>query len=387
MIFSIIFWSSIILLAHSYLLYPVIISILAKNKAGNKITFSRNDELPYVSILMSLHNEEQVIAEKIESIYNSSYPPEKIEVLVGSDMSTDKTDEICRSFEEKYSGFHFFPFLKRQGKPSVINQLEKNARAEIIILTDAKVYFTPDTIFELVKHFKNDRIDIVGGNILNKKVRKDGISRQEKAFMSREIEIKKNEGLLWGQTIGIYGAVYSIRKISYTPVPKGYSVDDFYITMKVLKKKGTVIMEPLAITLEDVPNLLSVEFKRKVRISVGNFQNLSDFSSCLFPPWTSLSFAFFSHKVIRWFGPVLIMLILVSNLFLLGEELIYNITFFALLILFIIPLIDFFLRKFNIHVVFLRFVTHFLSMNLALLAGLFKHMLGFKTNIWQPTRR
>lgn len=387
MIPTIVFWTSIFLLAHSYLLYPIIISILARNKKGNLIKYTRGSDLPMVSIIMSVHNEGKVIKEKIDSIYNTSYPREKIEVLIGSDHSTDNTNDICKSFAEEINGFRFFPFDKRKGKPSVINILYEKSKAEILILTDAKVYFTSDTIFELMKHFENKEIDIVGGNIINQKTRRDGISQQEKAFMSREIQIKNNEGLIWGQTIGIYGAIYAIRKKAFVPIPDGFSVDDFYVTMSVLKRNGKAIMELNAVTVEDVPNLISTEFKRKVRISAGNFQNLCEFFTCLFPPWSSLSFAFFSHKVIRWLGPVLILTIILSNLYLLDKGLIYNFSFLTILFFFMLPLIDLFLRIFNIHVVFLRFVTHFLSMNLALLIGLIKQMLGVKTYIWQPTRR
>ncbi len=387
MILNIIFWTSIFLLAHSYLLYPFIINILARGKKENIITYTREDDLPLVSIIMSVHNEEKVIEEKIKSIYETSYPTKKIELLIGSDRSTDRTNDICRSFKEKEDSIRFFPFDKRKGKPSVINQLYKKSNSDILILTDAKVYFTPDTIFELVKHFKNQKIDIVGGNIINQKIQKDGISVQEKAFMSREIQIKYNEGVIWGQTIGVYGAIYAIRKKEFTPIPNGFSVDDFYITMSVLKRKGKAIMEMNALTIEDVPNLISTEFRRKVRISAGNFQNLKAFFSCLIPPWSSLAFAFFSHKVVRWVGPIIILMIIISNFFLLNEGLLYDLSFFTILLLLTLPVIDLFLRKFNIHVVFLRFVTHFLTMNLALLIGLIKQLLGIKTYIWQPTRR
>ena len=142
-----------------------------------------------------------------------------------------------------------------------------------------------------------------------------------------------------------------------------------------------------AVTKENVPNQLSVEFKRRVRISVGNFQNLSRFASCLWPPFSSLSFAFLSHKVIRWFGPVLILMILITNFFLFKVSLFYQISFYLLTLFFILPVIDLIMRKINIHVVFLRFVTHFFAMNAGLFTGLVKYITGRKSNIWQPTRR
>ncbi len=386
-ILIIIFWSSIVLLVHSYLLFPLIIQHLAKNKTANTIVYNKKEDLPYVSVVMSVYNEKDIIEDKITSLYKILYPQNKFEVIVGSDASNDGTQRICMMFGEKYRNFKFIHYEKRQGKPAVINELMKKARGDIVVLTDAKVIFTQNTIFELVKHFRNSRIDIVGGNILNKKTSRDGISVQEKAFMNREIIIKNNEGILWGQTIGIYGAVYAIRKSSFTRIPEGFSVDDFFVTMNVLKKNGRAIMNLEAVTLEDVPNLLSTEFRRKVRISAGNYQNLRYFLSCLWPPFSSLSFAFFSHKVIRWVGPFLILFTFVSNIFLVKINLFYQITFGFQVVLFILPLIDLFLRKINLRIVFLRFITHFFAMNAALFAGFLKILSGRKTNIWQPTRR
>ncbi|MCF8381505.1 MAG: glycosyltransferase [Bacteroidales bacterium] len=387
MTLNILFWISIFLLFHSYVLYPFILKILARNKKENSLVFTPDDDLPFISVIIAAHNEEMVIVEKIRSIYYTLYPLNKFEVLVGSDASTDGTNRICKVYTENYQGFRFFPFDKRQGKPSVVNQLVEQAKGELLVLTDAKVFFTINTLFELVKHFKNEKIHIVGGGIQAKINKKDGISFQEKAFMSREIRMKDFEGKIWGQTMGIYGAIYAIRKSSFQPVPENFSVDDFFITLKVLQSGKKAIMNTSAISHEEVPNLMKTEFKRKIRISSGNFQNAFYFFRILLKPWTSLSFIFMSHKIIRWIGPFLILLGIISLSLLSDKSDFYFYLFILQNILLIIPLIDIILRKFNIHIVLLRFITHFAAMNIALLLGFYKYLFGVKTNIWQPTKR
>ncbi len=387
MIPEIIFWVSVFLIFHSYVLFPLILNILKKGRKMNQLVFREGDELPFVSIIIAAHNEEKVIAEKIRSTFHTTYPYTKMEVLIGSDASEDRTNQICSIYSKNYDNFHFFPYMDREGKPGVVNKLVMEAKGEILILTDAKVFFTPTTIFELVKHLRNPEIAIVGGNIINEKVRKDGVSIQEKAFMNREIRLKYFEGLIWGNTMGVYGAVYAIKRNSFTFIPANFSVEDFYITMKVLEKKERAILSLQAVANENVPNEMSIEFKRKVRISSGNFQNLRSFLNLLWPPWSSLSFVFFSHKVIRWIGPFLLLLILGSNIFLAIDSNFYQATLVFQIILLLIPLIDLLLRIINIHIVILRFITHFYAMNLALLIGFFKYLLGLKTHIWQPTRR
>jgi cellulose synthase/poly-beta-1,6-N-acetylglucosamine synthase-like glycosyltransferase len=387
MIAVILFWLSVALMFHSYVLYPLILRMLARNRKENTVVYEPGSELPFVSVIMSVHNEEKVIADKIRSLYYTLYPPDKFEVLVGSDNSTDLTNHICQVYTENYGNFRFFPFEERQGKPAVVNRLSDEAKGEILILTDAQVFFQINTMPELIKHFKNQEIDIVGGNLINEKTNPDGISVQEKAFMSREIQMKYMEGIIWGNTMGIYGAIYAIRRSAFTKVPPGFSVDDFFITMNVLRKKKKAIMNLAASSIENVPDKLTAEFRRKVRISSGNFQNLRHFITCLWPPFSPLAFTFGSHKVIRWTGPFLLILAFVSNLFLASCSVFYKFLFISQLLLILLPLVDMILRKFNLHIVILRFVTHFYAMNIAILVGFIKHITGRRTNIWQPTRR
>ncbi|MBA7628651.1 hypothetical protein ES703_36146 [subsurface metagenome] len=387
MIWEIILWVSVVAIMQSYVFYPLIISFLSMYKKENDIVFTASGDLPFVSIIMAVHNEEEVISAKLKSIFNTHYPEKKLELIVGSDGSSDKTDEILNIYSNDYESFRFHAFSERRGKPAVINELRDKAMGDVLIMTDAQVLFTPDTIFELVKHFKNEQIGLVGANILNTRLDKSGISYQEWSFMSREIKLKYYEGKLWGTMIGAYGACFAIKNDYFTTVPEGYSVDDFYLTMKVLERKKKCILEMKAIGYENVPNRLSEEFRRKIRIAAGNFQNLRTFIKLLWPPYTGLAFSFFSHKVLRWLGPFFLLLLIISNIILAISNPLYRIMLLIQGLFIISPIIDFLLRKIGLHIVILRFITHFYSMNLALLAGFLKFIKGTETNVWQPTRR
>lgn len=385
-VFQIVFWSCIFLIVHSYALFPIIMHFLAKNKKENSITYSR-EELPKVAVLMAAYNEEEVIEQKIQSIFNTNYPIELVEVFVGSDNSTDKTDEIVRSYAQQYSNLHLIHFENRTGKPEIINQLCNKTTAEILLLSDANVFFEENTIFELVKHFKNEKIGAIGCLIKNTNVKKSGISVQEKTYLMNEFSMKHNEGLWANAVIGLFGGLYAIRKSVYSPVPAGYSVDDFYITMKVLESGSFVITNNDSVCYEDVSNKLEVEFRRKIRIAVGNFKNLATFSHFA-NPFSKIGFMFWSHKIIRWITPLLLICVFLLNCFLLNEGFIYQLSFAGQVLLLISILIDFLLRKCNINIALIRFVTHFYSMNLALLIGFVKYITGNnKNSFWQPTQR
>ena len=387
MIWEIIFWVSVVAILQSYVFYPLIISILSKYSKDNEQVFVSHENLPFVSVILAVYNEEKVINEKLRSIFHTNYPEEKIELLVGSDGSTDRTNEILHINANDNEALRFFRFEERRGKPAVINQLREEAMGEILILTDAKVLFTRETIFELVIHFKNPKIGLVGANIINTLIDRSGISYQEWTFMSREIKLKYYEGRVWGSMIGAYGAAYAIRNEYFTKVPSGFSVDDFFITMKVLERKKKCILEMKAIGKENVPNRLAEEFRRKIRISAGNFQNLRTFYKLLWPPFTGLAFCFFSHKVLRWMGPFFLLLVIATNIILGLENSFYRVILYIQGIIMICPIIDYLIRKIGLHIVLLRFITHFYSMNLALLAGFLKFIKGTETNVWQPTRR
>jgi len=186
--------------------------------------------------------------------------------------------------------------------------------------------------------------------------------------------------------MGTYGACYAIRRELFAPIPEGFAVDDFYITLNALEHGAKVIMELNALCYEDVPNQIDEEFRRKVRISSGNYQNMNHFSHLLLKT-SPVSFCFLSHKVIRWIGPFLLLSVLISNVLIASHSTFYHFTLTIQLLLLSVPIFDFFLHKIRVHIIPLRFVTHFYSMNLALLFGFIKYMKGIKTNVWEPTSR
>ncbi|MEN8225391.1 MAG: glycosyltransferase [Bacteroidota bacterium] len=365
--------------------YPLILRVLALNKKDNELRYQREDDLPFVSVIISAFNEEEVIAEKLESIFSGDYPEQKLEVLIGSDHSDDRTAEIVSDYLPNHKNLIFHDFKERRGKQNVVNDLVLESKGSILILTDANVMFDTSTVFNAVRHFKNQEIGLVDTNMINKGLKVEGISYQEKAYISREVMIKNMEGRLWGTMMGPFGGCYAIRKEDYSRVPPNYLVDDFYINMKVFEKRKKAINDLEARVFEDVSNVLKDELRRKVRIATGNWQNLRTFSHLLFRK--HLGFCFFSHKVLRWKGPFFILTALIISAILAFYSDIYFILLALQLALLFLPLIDFFLKGINVHIKLLRLVTHFYAMNLALLIGFFRALKPIKSGTWDRTPR
>ncbi len=386
-VWELIFWISVLLIVHTYFIFPFLLNVLTRKRDLSFLdTYRKDKNLPFVSIVMAVYNERNVIERKIKSVLETDYPTEKIEFLIGSDASSDGTDDIIKELAKNDERIKFFRFAERSGKIKIINELVSKSKGNIIISTDAKAFFLPDTIFNLVKYHKDSRIAATGGFLINELKDDSGISLQENLFMDREMQIKYRESLLCLYPIGLYGAMYSIKKEFFTEVPENLMVDDFYINMKVYEKGGKAVFVPDAKAIENLPNEITEEFRRKVRIATGNFQNLRRFYRFMLKPFTCLGFNFLSHKALRWLGPFF-MLIAFIALLMLWNTLFYRALLFISLFVLSVPIIDFLLGKVGVHIKILRLITHFIAMNIALALGFFNALKGVEKGIWQPSKR
>ncbi|MBA4321649.1 MAG: hypothetical protein C0408_02410 [Odoribacter sp.] len=386
MIIIIIFWISALLIVHTYLVYPLLLLLLNKIlKPGAKI----KDEhfTPEVSVLMAVHNEEAVIRKKIESLFLSEYPAGKLEVLVGSDSSDDSTDTILSGLEKLFPQLKVVRFSQRVGKPAVINNLSSFAKGEILIITDANVFPEKNTIRKLVRNFSDKTVGLADSRLINTGLKRDGISIPEVAYLSMEMKLKNIEGRLWGTMMGPFGGFYAIRKTSYEPITGNILSDDFRICMNVISKSEKAISDTEAIVYEDVSNNLREEFSRKVRISAGNFQNLKHFAFLLFKPFSIWGFCFISHKILRWVTPFLWLIVVITNILLIENSFFFYDLIILQVIFLLLPAFDFFLKKLNLHIVPVRFLTHLFFMNVALFVGYIKYLKGIRSGVWNPTKR
>ncbi|MEN9743296.1 MAG: hypothetical protein RLZZ65_1101 [Bacteroidota bacterium] len=382
---GVIFWLGVIFILHSYVLYPYLLKFLVQKK-GLGLQRSMLNHQPPLTLIIPAHNEELVLKEKLDSLLNSNYDLSLLEIIVGIDHSTDFSGLIAESYTSQFPDFKVHYFEKRQGKINIVNALVPQAKHEIIVLTDANVLFTPDTLKALSQHFIDPTIGLVDTRMQHYGVKNTGISLPESDYIAGEVKIKEAEGALWGSMMGPFGGCFAFRKMCFTPIPSHFLVDDFFINMTCLEKGFKCINEKNAVVLEDVSNDLSVEFKRKIRISAGNFQNLARFWRLLLK-MNGLSFAFFSHKVLRWIIPVFLLFMLLHIFQQADLSLFYSVCYFIVIMIPFTFLVDYMARKQNTHVTLLRYVIHFVSMNIALFFGLIKYLRGIKSSVWEPTKR
>lgn len=376
---------------HTYVLYPWL--LLRKiPDAGN--TRPPTDEAaiwPAVAVLMAAHNEEAVLEEKLETLAQQDYPG-ALSVFIGSDCSTDRTNAILEEWAAKDSRFRPTLYTNRQGKPGIINQLAQQAPAEVFIITDASVMLKPGTIKELVRPMLEDeRIGVVDTTMVQIGGDADGIGQSEQQYINREVALKQAESRRWGAMIGPFGGCWAIRSMAFKPVPDNFLVDDFFLCMAAYEAGWLGVSSSEAIVYEGVGQSIKDEFRRKVRISSGNWQNLVRFRKLWWPPFKSdLAYAFFSHKVLRWWTPFFILTGAIAGALLvviLGNHWASLVLLSLMAVLVSLVVLDLLLAPMGIHFKVLRGLRYFLAMNTALLVGFYRFLTGIKSNVWKPSQR
>jgi len=304
---KIIFWASIIVILYTYIGYPLLIYFLSsfyKKPVRGKYIY------PTVSLLVAAYNEEARIENKIKTLLELDYPDERIEILIGSDGSTDKTEEIISKYTN--DKIKLFRLPQRQGKPSVLNMLVPQAKGELLVFTDARQTLDKNALKELVKNFCDPKVGSASGELfyINEDDNKPGAGLG--LYWSYEKFIRKSESRM-GSMLGATGAFYAIRKELFMPLPEDLILDDVYTPMKIVSKGYRAIFDAKAKVFDKVFNETKDEFLRKSRTLAGNFQLFVYLRELFNPLKGKISWQFFSHKFLRLMVPFLLMIVFVSN--------------------------------------------------------------------------
>ncbi|MCU0609907.1 MAG: glycosyltransferase family 2 protein, partial [Chitinispirillaceae bacterium] len=370
------FWVAVAELAYSYLLYPVILRVLAWRFGDAPV--SDASHIPLVAILVPVHNEEKVIEKKIRNFLAIDYPAEKLSLWIGSDCSTDRTEVIVRSCDDPR--VHLWRAPQRSGKSGLLNQLVPLVNADVLVLTDADIMFEPDSIRLLANRFADGQVGGVGGVTLQRQSGNE--AAEETAYRRFEIMQKTSEALLHS-TISAFGPFYAIRKSLFVPFhPHTYSNDDVMMPMNIIRQGYRMFFEPLAVSYEEALPEVKLEFKRRVRIGAGNYQAFFWLLDFLDPrkgwPW----FCYVSHKVSRWFSPLFLITgaAACAVLALHDAGIIYRMVFTTGMVVTAASLMH---RL--IPLPFTRNFFYFLAMNTALVFGFFRFLGGIRSAVWTRT--
>ncbi|SRR6266581_4697496 len=369
-------WGALFLTLYTYLLFPALLSVLLK--------FCRNNDAaaplkltnpPSVAILCAMYNEEKVVREKIENFRKLNYGHPRL--YIGSDGSSDRTNCILEALKnDDQIRVFIFP---RRGKVHVLNDLIEAASEDILIFTDANSMFEPDAVKKLVEPFVDGQI----GGTCGRLVLLDESGTSGEGFYWRyETFIKKVESR-FNCVIGANGAIYAIRRELVALLPSNTINDDFTISMRALEKGFGIRYVQDAVATEKAQPDDAVEFRRHVRDAAGHYRAVAYLKIMLNPLHFKRFFFYVSHRVIRWFVPHFLLLLLIIPLFQLHDKWIKGF-YLIQLTCYGIALLGYLSgtrRK------FFYIPFYFVYINVALMIGFLRNLIGVQKVMWDSTTR
>ena len=313
-----IFWSSLIILFYTWIGYPFIIYLLTKIKRKPKVP-TTPDELPLVSIIIAAYNEEEVIARRIENLLKQDYPKEKMEIIVASDGSTDRTVEIAKKYEGQ--GVRVLDFKKNRGRAAVHNDAVDVAKGEILLFTDAETIFEKNFVKNGVKWLANNRYGCGAGEF--EFYYKDDIGRSENIYW--KIEKKMRYWEFWLDILPFAsGGCFFIRKELYEKIPY-YSDIDNLLTLSTIAKGYKIFYAKDAKAYDFAVQGEKSYFKKRVRTTLRSFGDMLNYIPVLLKKkkWVTL-WVLFSHRILRWLtGFFMGILLILNSIILISGELLY----------------------------------------------------------------
>lgn len=374
------FWILIAVTVYTYFGYALLIPLIG---LFVKRPVDRRDITPRVTFLITAYNEEKNIRKKLTEVLALDYPREQLEVMVASDGSTDRTDDIVREFRDQ--GVVLKRVEGRVGKTATQNEAVKAATGDVIIFSDATTVYEKDAIRKLVRNYNDPEVGAVSGRYEYVNPTGAPVGTGSILFWKYENFIKSMQTRI--RTIsGCCGCIYSVRKAAYVPLP-GDIISDLVEPLMVIQRGYRVVFEQEAIAYEETTEKSHEEFRMRIRVITRAMRGIL-FARGLLNPFRFpfVSFQLISHKVLRWLIPFFLIGLLAANAFLLDRQF-YVITFALQVAFYLLALAglaaDRMGKKFKPAAVPL----YFCIVNTASLIAFFKTLAGQKMVTWETVRK
>lgn len=377
---EIIFWLSAAALVYAYAGYPLLLVVLSKLRPRH---VRRAEWQPSVTVIITAYNEERDIAAKLENTLAIDYDSSKLEIIVASDCSSDRTDEIVRSFAARGARLHRQP--ERLGKTAAQNAAVELARGEILLFSDATTHYQTDVVRVLVPSFADASVGCVSGRVLYVDPAQSSVGHGTRSYWNYEFLLKQHESTI-NSLIGVCGCLYAVRRSAYVPL-YNEACSDFIIATKMVEQGLRAVYEPAAVAVEETNQEADKELKTRVRIIAQTFSDLWR-NRAMMNPLRSGFYAvqLLSHKVMRYLVPLLLIAILAASIILAPRSLFYTVALVAQLCCYGAAALAWVLERAGLHSRVLAIPQYFVLTNMASLIAFYKFVRGEKYARWEPIR-
>ncbi|MFH0925437.1 MAG: glycosyltransferase family 2 protein [bacterium] len=337
---------------------------------------------PFISIIITAFNEEKNIEAKVINTLELDYPNDKMEIIVASDGSIDRTDEIVKKFKDQ--GVSLFRIEGRVGKTETQNHAISIAKGEIVIFSDATTVYNKNVPRKIVKEFNDRTVGCVGGELDYLDSENKIIGRGGGAYWRYEKFLKRFESKI-SSLIGVSGCLYAVRRELYSAIDS-QQISDFIIAQQIFKKGYRVAYAAEARSFEYTIEKSKDEFKMRVRVALRSIRGMWYMRKMLNPLKNGFyAIQIISHKLLRYLVPLFLIGLFTTNISLLRYYPL-KVFFIFQLLFYLLALIGFSRQKSLISKLKLYLPFYFCLLNLASLIALFKFIMGEKQVRWQPLR-
>jgi biofilm PGA synthesis N-glycosyltransferase PgaC len=318
------FWIAVIGTVYVYLGYP---TLLAAWAAIAPRPVRRSPVTPAVSIVIAARNEAANLRRRIDNLFESDYPRERMQIVVVSDGSTDDTAGVLAEYRGRVDAV----LLPPSGKADAINAGVAAARHDVLVFADARQTFAPDALRKLVAPLADSQVGGVSGELLLDCESGGGdstIGEGVGAYWRYEKWLRRHESLI-GSTLGSTGAIHAMRRELWRPLPAETILDDVLGPMQVVLSGARVVFEGDAKAYDRAAPVAAAEFKRKTRTLAGNYQLLKLQPRLLVPFLNPVWLQFVSHKLGRLMVPYALFVMFVASAMLAAGSVLYAAAFCA----------------------------------------------------------
>jgi cellulose synthase/poly-beta-1,6-N-acetylglucosamine synthase-like glycosyltransferase len=378
---EIMFWVCFGLVAYIYVGYLAGVFVLAHIMRRDVI---KADVTPSISVVISAFNEEHEIERTVVNKLSQDYPPDRLEVIVVSDGSTDRTDEIVRGLVDRSEGrLRLFRQEPRQGKTQALNMAVEHTSAEIVVFADANSMYSPEAIRSLVRSFADPSVGYVTGQIVYTNPTGSGVGVGTGSYISYENVLRTCETRL-GSIVGVDGGIDAIRRALYLPMQVD-QLPDFVLPLSVVEQGRRVVYEPNAVVYEPALSDAVNEFRMRVRVSLRAMWALYDKRRLLNPISGPLfAWQLMSHKVFRYGAFLPLLGLLISNMMVIDQDPFYAWFLGVQVLAYTLAIMGHFLRHASWVVAKMLMPYYFLIVNAACALSFWKFLRGQKIVLWTP---
>jgi cellulose synthase/poly-beta-1,6-N-acetylglucosamine synthase-like glycosyltransferase len=365
---------------YAYVGYPLLLSLISKIRP--KPVHSA-EWTPSVSVIIAAYNEERDLAAKLENTLALDYPKSQLEIIVTSDCSSDRTDEIAKSFASRGVRLHRQP--ERHGKTAAQNAAVNIARGDIIIFSDATTHYQPDIVRLLTPAFADQSVGCATGRVIYQDVKSSSVGAGTQSYWNYEFFLKRHESNVCS-LIGVCGCMYAVRKSAYVPLYND-ACSDFIIATTMVEQGLRAVYVPEAVCMEEPNRQAKRELAARVRIISQTFADLWRNRSVLNPLRSGFyAVQLWSHKIVRYLVPLFLIAIFITTGFLAPRHAFYAALFVAQVAFYFAALVSALLERAGLSVRLLALPQYFVITNLASLIAFVKFVSGESYTRWEPHR-